>query len=143
MRTGGSPVAIDANVILRHLLGDNPELSPKARDTMNAVQRGQLTVVCDPVTLAEVVWVLQRFYKMDQREMANELDPLLGANHFMMADKALYRQALALYGASVSHFGDACACATALQECNGKLLSFDQELSRVNGVERIETPPQE
>lgn len=39
----------------------------------------------------------------------------------------------------VAHFGDACACATALLECDGELLSFDQRLSRITGIVRSET----
>jgi len=48
--------AIDADVILQHLLDDNEELFAKARDIMHNVEGEKLHVACDPVNLAEIIW---------------------------------------------------------------------------------------
>ena len=37
-----------------------------------------------------------------------------------------------------THFGDACACAAAIEDCQGRLLSFDRKLTGVAGVARAE-----
>jgi hypothetical protein len=37
----------------------------------------------------------------------------------------------------VRDFGDACACAAALQRCEGRLVSFDRKLSGVDGISRL------
>ena len=141
MKGCDSGFAIDANVILRHLLKDHREQSPKAKAVMDAVQDGRLEVVCHPVTLAEVVFVLTRFYKLSRADISTELASLLKAEGFRIADKPLYERALQLYADTVPHFGDACACAAALQHCEGRLLSFDQALSKVDGIARAESPP--
>ena len=57
---------------------------------------------------------------------------------FVIPDKERYVRALGLFASRVPHFRDACACAAALEECKGRLLSFDRELSRVDGVQRTE-----
>ena len=130
--------AIDANVILRHLLGDNEHLSPKAVSILAAVEDGELVVLCDPVTLAEVVWVCKTSYRLHPEEIAEELLGIIALDGFHIPNKSLYVTALRLYGTSVPHFGDACACAHALAECDGRLLSFDKKLSGVEGVLRAE-----
>ncbi len=133
-------VAIDANVILRYLLDDHRVLSRKAARVLEGVESGSARVHCDPVTLAEVVWVLSSFYAQANRTIAEALEPILKADGFEMADKDRYVLALELFGGTLKHFGDACACAAAITECGGRLCSFDRKLSKTPGVERVETP---
>ena len=132
------PSAIDANVILRYLLGDDEEFAEKSAGILQAVERGEAAVVCDSVALAEVVWVLSSYYGLPSREISEGLSPLLKADRFLVACKGRYIRALELFAESVKHFGDACACAAALEECEGRLYSFDRKLSSVPGIHRTE-----
>jgi predicted nucleic-acid-binding protein len=129
---------IDANVILRGLLLDSKELSGMAMGILKAVEEGRVAVCCDPVTLAEVVWVLWRCYSRSRQDIASALEPIVRAECFHMTEKDRYLRALELYGTTVEHFGDACVCAAALEECEGRLYSFDRKLSSVPGVKRAE-----
>ena len=135
------PWAIDANVIVRYVVGDDEALFAKATGVLQAVERGETVVVCDPVQLGEVVWVLSSHYELSNAEIGEALLAVLQADGFLMGDKERYILALQLFGTSVGHFGDACACATAIEECDGRLYSFDRKLSSVEGVERAEEPP--
>lgn len=130
--------AIDANVILRHVLADNEELSPKAKAIFAAVEEGRCSVLCESVTLAEVIWVLGSVYKLAPARISTELSQMVALPGFRMPNKQRYINALQLYATTVPHFGDACACAAAMEECGGRLLSFDQKLSKVEGIERAE-----
>ena len=138
MKVWSKAYAIDANVILRFLLRDHEELSPKAMGIMEAVQRGSLTVACDPIQLAEVAWVLKSRYKLDSAQIAKSLGPIVSMDGFVITDKPRYLCALELSVSCAHGFGDACACALALTECEGRLISFDKKLSGVAGVERVE-----
>jgi len=129
---------VDANVILRYLLRDDRKLAEKARAMWQAVEEGRLVAVCDPVTLAEVVFVLSSVYGLANGEIADLLMSLLLSKQVVMSDKERYLHALRLFAHSVKHFGDACACARALDECEGRLYSFDRALSAVQGVDRRE-----
>ncbi len=130
--------AIDANVILRFLLRDVEELALKAAAIIHAVQQGQATVVCDPVTLAEVVYVLSSQYDVPNERISDGLIELLHYDSLVMLHKSRYVVALRLFAEGVPHFGDACACAAALEECDGRLYSFDRKLSAVPGIRRQE-----
>ncbi len=130
--------ALDAAVILRYLLDDNETLSPLAAATMRSVEAGKLTAVVDPVTLSEVVVVLSSYYKLARQEVAHGLLPLIKNPGVSVAGKGRYVRALELYASTVAHWGDACACAAALEECDGRLISFDRKLSDVEGVTRAE-----
>jgi len=130
--------AVDANVILRFVLGDPPELFDKAQAAFQAVESGEATLRCDPVNLAEVVWLLSSYYKVSCADIAGALIPVVSAEGFTVPDKERYLRALALYGEGKLQFGDACACAAAELDCAGRLLSFDRALSKVPGIERAE-----
>lgn len=132
--------AIDANVILRYLLSDHPEHSESARNMLRGIETGARRVLCDPITLSEVVFTLKSWYAMPRERISDGLLGLLQEPGFLMPDKHLYAHALRLFGTSVPHFGDACACAVALAECEGRLYSFDRKLSKVEGVTRLEHP---
>ena len=58
---------IDANIILRYLLEDHPQLSEEAK---KIIEDGAFAL---PEVLAEVVYVLKGVYKVGRREIAETL----------------------------------------------------------------------
>lgn len=136
MNASTGEFAIDTNVLLRFLLSDHAILSPRAKKIIDAVNNGTMTVFCDPIVFAEVVWVLKSAYKVPPPVIMAKLQPIVLADGFHMPNKEHYVRVLELYGTTVHHFGDACACAAALDLCDGRLLSFDKMLTGVEGIIR-------
>jgi predicted nucleic acid-binding protein len=133
------PVAtVDANILLRYILDDNPTLSQKAAGIVEGMEDRRVILICDPVTLAEVAWVLTSFYKMPRVDIVESLLPIVKSPNFILTDKHRYLHALELFGGPVKHFGDACCCAAALEESGGALFSFDKALSKAPGITRRE-----
>ena len=58
---------IDANVILRYLLRDHPQMSEEAK---KVIEEGAFTL---PEVLAEVVYVLKGVYQVERTEIAKTL----------------------------------------------------------------------
>lgn len=138
MKDSNNRYALDANVILRYLLQDNEVLSGKASLIIRAIAEGQVIATLDPVNLAEVVWVLRSSYMRTPAEIAEWLLAIIQCDLLQMRNKAHYTQALQIYEEGATSFGDACACAEAVETCDGNLLSFDKALSRIPGVSRHE-----
>ncbi|MCL2411084.1 MAG: PIN domain-containing protein [Treponema sp.] len=59
---------VDANVILRYILDDHTEFSPRAKKII-----GENTVETPIEVLCEVVFVLKRIYKITRKEIADTL----------------------------------------------------------------------
>jgi len=138
VKTSLENLAIDANVVLRYLLRDNDELFAKAKDIFAAIDNGSITVELDPVILAEIIFVMQRVYKQSPADIAAVVLPLIQHEQIIVPDKERYLRALHLYADGLAHFGDACACAAAIERCGGQLLSFDRDLSKIPEVVRRE-----
>ncbi len=132
------PMTVDANVLLRYLVPDHPEHYARALKVMQAMDSLEQPLICNPVTLSEVVFTLSSYYGFDRARIAEGLLPIVQSDGFHIVDKPLYMTALRLYATVAPHFGDACACATALEGSEGRLLSFDRKLSSVPGIERTE-----
>lgn len=137
MTDGPSVCAIDANVILRYLLRDDLKLYDMAASILEGVEDGHVKVICDPVNLGEVVWVMESTYRLPPRLVRDRLERLVQHPGFLVPAKERYLRAIELYE-EIGDFGDACACAAALEDCDGRLYSFDRKLSGIPGVERLE-----
>jgi predicted nucleic-acid-binding protein len=130
--------ALDANIILRYLMQDDVDLYASAQRIFEAIDVGEIIALLDPVNLAEVVWVMQSFYQLSPADIGPVLETLLNSPFIDIAYKEQYLTALRLYAGGLHHFGDACACAAAMDRCDGRMLSFDRKLSRVSGIRRYE-----
>jgi uncharacterized protein len=68
---------LDTNILLRFLLADHAELWPKAsRLFQQAADRKCLLVLSD-LGIAEAVWVLTSYYKIDRKSVAENLAKLV------------------------------------------------------------------
>ncbi|MCC7352827.1 MAG: hypothetical protein IT330_03645, partial [Anaerolineae bacterium] len=54
---------LDTNVLLRHLLGDPPQLSSRATAFLARVERGEVRVCTADTVIFETVFTLQRYYR--------------------------------------------------------------------------------
>lgn len=67
-------IAIDSNVLLRHLLNDDPEQSPRAR---RLIEKNEQILVTD-VVLVETIWTLKgKKYKANKGEIVSLVSLLL------------------------------------------------------------------
>lgn len=127
---------VDANVLLRFIVGDPPEMAEKAAVLMQAVERGEMTLCVDDIIVAEVVWVLRSFYRHKAQEIATTLLELLSQDGVEVDDAVL--PALALYGNKGVDFVDALLATRMQQRGIGRVFSFDRHFDQISGIERLE-----
>lgn len=68
---------VDANILLRFLTKQPPEQAELARDVLEQGQRGELKLVVEPLTVAEVIYVLNGVYDYSIERVRSELLALL------------------------------------------------------------------
>ncbi len=130
--------AIDANVILRFITADHPEMSPRCRDLFARVQQGEEAVFLPEAALSDVVWTLRSFYSWPIERIRQFVGDLLALDGVQMARKALVWEALSLFVEGSLDFSDALIVAEMdVVELN-ELYSYDRDFDRVEGVTRFE-----
>lgn len=95
-------IGIDTNVLIRYLVQDEPTQANKANQFVkNIVDRGERLWICQ-LTLCEVVWVLERSYKLQKQEIIGVLKALFQTQQIQIEGDDVAWQALNDYETSKS-----------------------------------------
>jgi predicted nucleic acid-binding protein len=120
---------IDANVIIRFLVGDHKEHLEKSTKIFREIEEGSLRVEILETVLMEVFFVLVKFYKLDKNEVINDLKSILTLQGVVNLDKVILHETLTLVESKNIDFVDAQICAKVKLQ-NYKALSFDEDVKR-------------
>jgi predicted nucleic acid-binding protein len=132
-----SRLLLDTNVIVRFLTGDHPAHSPRSRNLFARAAAGDVTLVVTHLALAETVWVLQSFYKLDRRAIVAVLKDLIESAGIEVENKARLPSALRNFAQTDVNFVDAYHAAVAAAESVG-IASFDRDFDQFAGLKRVE-----
>ena len=124
---------VDANVLLRFLTKQPPEQAEQARQILERGANGELDLVIEPLTLAEVIYVLSGVYGYSVERIKRELLALLSTDALRLETTVLERaviEALAKLSAKLD-FPDTYLAARA-RLSGGQVVSFD------TGFEKLE-----
>ncbi len=115
---------VDANIILRYILDDHEQLSPKAAEILE-----QQTSTLPIEAACEVVYVLQKVYSVDRKTIQQQLTDLLNEALVMMDKPEVFLKALEYYSASSLDFVDTLLCAYHTVE-KQEIFTFDNKLNQ-------------
>jgi predicted nucleic acid-binding protein len=129
---------IDVNVILRYLTKDPPAMAEAALKIFNEARSGKISLSIIPITVAEVVWVLESFYGYSKQQITDTMTQFLLCEGLEVEGLDLLIGALTLYFEKNLDFADAVLAITALRKGPKIIYSFDRHLNRVDGLKRLE-----
>lgn len=129
---------LDTNIFLRHLLGDDPEQSPRATAYLERVERGELRVRTADTVIFEVVFTLQRHFHHSKQSIRDALLPLLGLPGIVIPGKRRLAKVFDLYVNSGLSFADAYHAAVMEQLKLTDIVTFDRGFDKLPGIRRIE-----
>jgi len=133
-------VAIDANVIVRYLTGDDPVQSPIATELFRSASAGRVNLIIPAVILQETVYVLETFYAGTPETIAPKLTSLLSLTGVKCPDARWVLDAIQWYRAKNSDFGDALLCAYARHH-HCEVSTFDKDLIKKFTEVAASAPP--
>ncbi len=133
-----APGFLDSNVLLRHLLADHPEQSPRATEYLSRVERGEIEVHTTDTVVFEVVFTLERSYCQPKQAISDALLALLELPGINLPGKRRYRRAFDLYVQHSLPFADAYHAAVMESLGITEVISFDRHFDRIPGITRAE-----
>ena len=128
---------LDTNILLRHLLGDVPEQSPRASALLKRVEAGHRVRITESIVF-EVVFTLQRTYKKSRQEIYDNLLPILELPGITLPGKAIIREAFRLFIQTPLSIIDAYHAALMVDLGMTEIYSFDPHFDRAPGITRLE-----
>lgn len=115
---------VDANVLLRFLTKQPPEQAAQAREILLRGQRGELGLMVEPLTVAEVVYVLGGVYEYEVDRSREELLALLTTGAVVVEHEGAVLDALVRMSKQMD-FPDAYLAARA-RTSGGRVATFDK-----------------
>ena len=112
-------VRVDANIVLRFLLADNEEMFKKSKEILKN------NVYISNEILAEVIYVLEKFYKIDRNIIFDRLYKLIMLKNVFNFDKQFVLKALEIYNEIKLDFVDCLLCAYSEVD---EIKTFDKKL---------------
>ena len=113
---------IDANVILKYLLGDHPQMSEEAR---RIIEDGAFTL---PEIIAEVVYVMKGVYKIERDTIGRTLIEFL--DEVTVENQEAVCEALSLFSETSLDFVD-CILIARHRVLGDEIASFDKKLNKM------------
>lgn len=132
------PPFLDTNVLLRHLLQDDPDQSPRATAYLAGVERAEAAVETADTVVFETVFVLERRHRISRVDIREQLLSIIELPGVLLPGKTYLREAFDVYVQHNIPFGDACHVVQMRRRGLTEILSFDRHYDRVPGVARIE-----
>ena len=120
---------VDANVLLRFLTGDPPELAERAARLLEGAETDGVPLRIHSVMVAETVWVLQSFYGYSKGEISDALVPLLEHPALRVEGAGSVLGALRTMASSNIDFADALLAGLARSRGAG-VVSFDRDFRK-------------
>ncbi|MEZ4595960.1 MAG: PIN domain-containing protein [Chloroflexota bacterium] len=128
----------DTNLIVAHLAGPNHPFHVAAVELMAQVDRGEFRLIVDPLVVAETVWAARSALGLSSASVASVLLRLIEADGLVVTDRPVVRRALEVQEQHPRmDFVDAWLVAKGLHTGPPVIASFDRDLDRIPGIERL------
>jgi predicted nucleic acid-binding protein len=128
---------VDANILLRFLIGEPAGHAAAARHFIARAQAGEVVLDISPVIVAETIYTLLSFYGVERKTAAEKLSLLLQQRGVKLRDASQVFAALARLQTTNVGFADAYLAAGAAEE-KVPIASFDRDFDKFKDVTRHE-----
>ena len=124
---------LDTNIILRFLLGDHKDHSPLAEGLFREAMEGKCVLILTDVAIAEAVWVLMSFYKVNRSNTAEKLSKIIGSVGIKCPNQNQMLDALDRFKTTSCDFFD-CYLAAMASDSEYHVASFNQSFKKFKDV---------
>ncbi|MBC2712727.1 MAG: PIN domain-containing protein [Desulfosarcina sp.] len=129
---------LDTNIFIRYLTDDDPGKADACEKIfMKAVVKEETFFTTDMV-IAEIVWVLESFYKLPGKEVQDKVEKILNTPNLICPHKDLILSALILYSEKNIDYIDAYNGLILKEKGIEELYSYDKHYDRIDWLKRLE-----
>ncbi len=125
--------AVDTNVIVRYLVGDDPDQAEAARALLDRFTPEVPAFIGREVVM-EVAWVLERSYRFPRSRVAQALMDLTASDTLVVESSDHVAAAAHLYRRGAVGFSDLMVLSAAERAGALPLYTFDRRLARMQGA---------
>ena len=130
---------IDTNLFIRYLTNDDLEKADRVDRLLDKAANSDIKLITAEIVIAEVVWVLESYYKLEKKQIAEMLRAILSTPGLDVQNGKIVENALQYYAPNNIDFVDAYIVALMQKQEITGIYSFDKKhLDRITNVTRLE-----
>ena len=126
-------IALDTNVLVRFLVEDDPVQTARARGVIQRAIDSKSACFVSDVVMCELLWVLERSYKLRRKEITQVLGQVLRATHLAFSSSERLAHALEAYSKGRGGFADYLIREHARAHGCEAVATFDEDLLKEVG----------
>lgn len=129
-------VFVDTNLFLRYLTNEVPAQADAVEELLGRAEQNKVSLVTNGMVIAEIVWTLESYYKLDRGDIQNKVMAILNTPGLEIAESDLILKSIIWYAEKNVDFIDAYNAAWMEQMGIEKIYTFDQKhFARFDNVE--------
>jgi predicted nucleic acid-binding protein len=129
---------LDTNILLRYLTRDDELKAHKALALLSKVERGEEKVAASPMVIFEIVFTLQKHYRVPRKDIQASLGDIISLRGLDLPNKHLYLHALELYASKSISFADCFNTAYMQSRGMSEIYSWDTDFDKLEGFALLE-----
>ena len=129
---------LDTNIFIRFLTDDDPEKADACEKIFKKAVKKEETLFTTDMVIAEIVWVLESFYKLPKNEVQDKVEKILNTPNLICPHKDLILIALTLYSEKNIDYIDAYNALILKEKGIEELYSYDKDYDRIDWLIRLE-----
>ena len=130
---------IDTNLFIRYFTNDDLQKADRVDRLLTQAANGKIELVTAEIVLAEVVWVLESYYKLEKARIAEMLKAILSTPGIKVLNGKIVQNALQYYSTKNIDFVDAYIVALMEKHKIAGIYSFNKKhLDRITQITRLE-----
>jgi predicted nucleic acid-binding protein len=130
---------LDANIFIRYLTNDDPAKADRVENLLESAAAGKERLLTTELVIAEVVWVLESFYKLGNLAIGPMIKAILATPGLEVINGTLVEKAVERYMAQNIDFIDGYIVAVMEHHKVSEIFSYDKKhLTRIKTILRKE-----
>lgn len=128
---------LDTNIFLRYLTKDDEEKAYKVLDLLKKIEKGEEKVITSPLVIFELIFTLQKYYKLPKEEIKNLVLPLINLRGLKLPYKAVFEKTLEVFPNTNVSFADLFNYFFMLEHEVKEIYSYDEDFDELPEVKRF------
>lgn len=120
-------VVIDTNLLVRYLTRDDIEKADAVESLLDKAGSGEVTIIIPSIVIAELVWVLESFYKLEAVAVSDLVESILNTPGLEVDEKGILFTMRKTYREKKIDFIDAWIIEFAKGNSIDTIYSFDKK----------------
>jgi predicted nucleic acid-binding protein len=130
---------LDANIFIRYLTNDDPVKADRVEKLLDLAAKGKERLMTTEMVIAEVVWVLESFYKLANSAIGPMVKAILATPGLEVINGSLVEKAVEQYMEQNIDFIDGYIVAVMDRYNVSEIFSYDEKhLARITPIQRKE-----